>query len=99
MLSVVWSGDRTPTQAWGWTTLTVEPWYVTPTFSGHFHCGIDIPMDTGEPLHAARAGTVAYVGTGFLAVHVGTETDWYLHGSAYVVSPGQAVARGQLVGY
>lgn len=97
MVSIVWTGDRTPTQGWGWTTVTAEPWYSTPTFSGYFHCGIDIPMNTGEPLRAARAGVVAAVGTGYLAIGVGSEMDWYLHGT-YVVSRGQAIARGQLLG-
>jgi hypothetical protein len=99
MLSIVWTGDRTPTQPWGWTTVTAEPWYDAGNFSGYFHCGIDIPMDTGEPICAARAGIVLAVGPGFLVIRVGSETDWYLHGSSYVVRVGQAVERGRLIGY
>jgi hypothetical protein len=97
MRSIVWNGDRAPTQAWGWTTVTAEPWYVTPTFSGYYHCGIDIPGSTGDTLRAARAGRVLAVGTGFLAIAVGGEADWYLHGT-YVVSTGQQVAYGQVIG-
>jgi hypothetical protein len=97
MLSIAWQGDRAVTQPWGATSVLAEPWWqATQT---HWHCGIDIAFNTGEPIYAARAGIVAYVGVGFLAVHVNSDTDWYLHGSSYVVAPGQVLAPGQLVGY
>ena len=70
------------------------------------HNGIDMACATGTPIYATRAGTVTrasyqaggagnYVsinhGDGFASI--------YMHMTHYVVSAGQYVAQGQLIGY
>lgn len=71
-----------------------------------YHQGIDMACDTGTPIYASRAGTVTaasyqrggagyYVsishGDGFASV--------YMHMTRFVVTKGQTVAQGQLIGY
>ncbi len=70
-----------------------------------FHYGIDIDGDTGDPVRAARAGTVVVGGRydqcGGLEVHVDHGdgvVSWYRHLSRVDVTVGQAVAAGTVVG-
>ncbi len=70
-----------------------------------FHEGVDLAGPEGTPIYAARSGTVSratysnsagyYVsinhGDGFASI--------YMHMTHYVVSAGQYVSRGQLIGY
>lgn len=70
-----------------------------------FHNGIDISANQGTPIYAAASGKVTsasysdsagnYVGI----VHSGGYSTMYLHMVKYVVSPGQNVSQGQLIGY
>ena len=79
---------------------------VSPTTGAStYHQGVDLSADAGTPIYASRAGVVStapygsaagyYVkinrGDGFSAI--------YMHMSNYVVSAGQAVSAGQLIGY
>ncbi len=98
MNSIVWPGDVSPSQAFGCTDLLVEPYWLQAQC--HWHCGIDIPLDVGTPLHAARGGTVLYVGYGLLAIKATpTQTDWYVHIDSAHVPIGAPIDRGNLVAY
>ncbi len=98
MKSIVWSdADLVVTQPWGCTDLLVEPWW---SLAGcHWHCGIDIGMDVGTALHAARGGRVTYVGYGLLAISGPTYTDWYVHIDSSHVGLGAPIDRGNLVAF
>ncbi len=72
------------------------------------HTGTDIPAAGGTPIHAAKDGIVTYV-----SPNRNTSYGWYCmisHGSGYttlyahqcqrpVVSEGQSVSKGQVIGY
>ena len=77
-----------------------------PVYGGtRFHYGVDLAAPKGRPIYATRAGKVSiasydsecgyYVqinhGDGFKSV--------YMHMTNYVVSKGQQVSQGQLIGY
>jgi len=75
----------------------------------HFHDGIDIANGSGTPIRAAGSGVVAFVGwnpwewePAFMVViaHGGSLSTLYAHMlPRYVVSQGQVVRKGQLIGY
>ena len=80
-------------------------WRVHPIFGGReFHTGMDIATRYGSPVVAALGGVVRFVGWksgyGRLVVieHDGGIETSYSHLSAAVVSPGQGVAPGQVIG-
>ena len=77
-----------------------------PVYGGkRFHYGVDLAAPKGRPIYATRAGTVSiasydsecgyYVqinhGDGFKSI--------YMHMTNYVVSRGQKVSQGQVIGY
>jgi murein DD-endopeptidase MepM/ murein hydrolase activator NlpD len=72
---------------------------------GRMHEGIDIGVPYGTPIHAAASGTVIYCGWeegyGNLTAidHGGNLATAYGHQSSIVVSCGQQVSQGQLIGY
>ncbi len=81
---------------------------VTSTFGwrwGRMHEGIDIAAPAGSPIGSAAAGTVIYAGWmsgyGNLVVvdHGGGVATAYAHMSSIGASVGQAVGRGQTIGY
>lgn len=80
-------------------------WRVHPIFGGReFHTGVDIGARYGSPVVAARTGVVQFVGwkTGYgriiVVQHDGGLETAYSHLSAAVVSPGDHVAQGQVIG-
>ena len=88
--------------------------WLTGTFGGRsdpftgepgFHQGLDISTEKGQPVYATAAGTIesaAYTGDyGNLIVvqHGFGLVTRYGHLSAFHVKPGQAVRRGDVIGY
>ena len=70
------------------------------------HNGIDMACPSGTPLYAARAGKVTAAsyqagGAGnYVSInHLDGFSSIYMHMTHYVVSVGQTVAQGQLIGY
>jgi murein DD-endopeptidase MepM/ murein hydrolase activator NlpD len=98
------------TQEWGPTSFAMEPPY---TYHGvyypHFHGGIDMATGCGTPILAAKAGVVVASGQplwpydpgyGVVIDHGGGIQTWYWHITTnVVVSPGQVVNTGQVIGY
>ena len=70
------------------------------------HNGIDMACPAGTPIYATRAGkvtTAAYQAGGagyYVSInHLDGFSSVYMHMTRYVVSAGQTVAQGQLIGY
>lgn len=74
-------------------------------FDNSFHNGVDFAAPEGTPTYAGDAGTVIIAGYSFSAGnwvvinHGNGFVTKYMHHSALAVSPGEQVARGQLIGY
>lgn len=70
------------------------------------HNGIDMACSQGTPIYATRAGTVTTAsyqagGAGYYVSinHLDGFSSIYMHMTHYVVSAGQSVSQGQLIGY
>ena len=70
------------------------------------HNGIDMACTQGTPIYATRAGTVTVAsyqagGAGYYVSinHLDGFSSIYMHMTNYVVSAGQSVSQGQLIGY
>jgi murein DD-endopeptidase MepM/ murein hydrolase activator NlpD len=101
----VWPTTGTITGDYGCSSFT---WYPPGYGCANFHDGIDIANGIGTPVRAPTSGVVAYVGWGegsdpaFMVVlgHAGGLQSDYGHLlPRYVVRAGQAVRKGQLIGY
>jgi len=70
-----------------------------------FHHGVDLSAPSGTPIYASRSGQVTYAtydsSSGYYVSinHMDGFTTKYLHMTHYVVSPGQYVTAGQVIGY
>lgn len=70
-----------------------------------FHYGVDLAAPEGAPIYASRGGKVVYAtydrSSGYYVSinHLDGFTTKYLHMTHYIVSPGQYVAPGQIIGY
>ena len=76
------------------------------TATGGRNDGINIAAAEGTPIHAAASGTVTYAGDELknygnlvLIKHAGGFTTAYAHADRLVVSRGDFVAKGQVIGY
>ena len=98
------------TQYFGPTTFALEPPYTYQgVYYAHFHTGLDIAAGCGSPIFASGNGTVAASGQplapydsafGVIINHGGGLQTWYWHMQPrVVVSAGQHVTAGQLIGY
>ena len=70
-----------------------------------FHQGVDLGAPAGTPIMASRAGVVTTATFGrapgyYVTVNHGDGfSSIYMHMTNYIVSPGQAVSAGQVIGY
>jgi len=71
-----------------------------------YHQGIDMACDSGTPIYATRSGTITKAsyqagGAGYYVSinHGDGFGSIYMHMTRYVVSAGQSVSQGQLIGY
>ena len=70
-----------------------------------YHQGVDLAGPEGTPIVAARSGTVTiatYSGTAghYVTINHGDGySSVYMHMTHYIVSPGQTVSQGQVIGY
>ncbi len=71
-----------------------------------YHQGIDMACPSGTPIYASRSGTVTKAsyqagGAGYYVSisHGDGFASIYMHMTRYVVSAGQSVTQGQLIGY
>ena len=106
-------GGSTPPSSSGWRapcayTVQTSPfgWRTHPIYGDQrFHNGVDLANVSGTPIYAARAGTVTVStyesGYGNYCVinHGDGFSSLYAHMTNDVVSVGQTVAQGQLIGY
>jgi len=106
-------GDNPPSNA-KWVT-PVSNYRLTSAFGMRkhpvlgvvrMHNGIDMACAAGTPIYATRAGTVtrtAYQASGagnYVSInHLDGFSSIYMHMTHYVVSQGQTVSQGQLIGY
>ena len=81
-------------------------WRIHPVYGDRrFHYGIDLSASSGTPIYAVRDGTVSqanYSSSGGYQVYIDHGDGFssrYLHMTRYVVSKGQKVKAGQLIGY
>ena len=70
-----------------------------------WHDGVDLAAKRGTPIYAAHSGKVEYAGSGFngygnfIAIRGKGLTTFYAHNDRNLVSTGDYVEGGQLIGY
>lgn len=71
-----------------------------------FHYGVDLAAPTGTPIYATRSGVVTTTdyedgGAGYYVSinHGDGYSSIYMHMTHYIVTPGQYVSAGQVIGY
>lgn len=75
------------------------------TGASTFHQGVDLAADAGTPIYASRGGTVtaatysAKAGYYVTINHGDGFSSIYMHMTNYIVSSGQQVSQGQVIGY
>ena len=81
-------------------------WRIHPVHGDRrFHSGIDLAAPSGTPIYATRGGKVTiakYSSSAGYYVHIDHGDGFgsrYMHMTHYVVSAGQKVSAGQLIGY
>lgn len=100
----VWPESGPITQGFGCTPYQFEP-YDPSCPSRHFHTGIDIGAGWGTPVGAGDAGIAYtyYSGYGYgnhvIIAHGNGWVSVYGHLASFAVGNGQAVGRGQTIGY
>ena len=86
------------TSPFGWRTHPISG-------TRKFHYGVDLAAPTGRPIYATRSGTVTtatYGGSAGYYVQINHGDGYksiYMHMTHYVVSRGQTVSQGQVIGY
>ena len=105
------SSGSSSKESWGrpctWIRLTSPYGYRTHPVTGQwkFHNGVDLANSKGTPIRAARSGKVTvatYGGTyGYYVTinHGDGYSSLYAHMTHYIVSKGDTVSKGQVIGY
>ncbi|MGM9589089.1 MAG: murein hydrolase activator EnvC family protein [Faecousia sp.] len=97
----------------GWIMPVAYKAYMSPfgnrvaptTGASTFHQGVDLSANAGTPIYASRGGQVTTATYGSAAGyyvkinHLDGYSSIYMHMTNYVVSAGQNVSQGQLIGY
>lgn len=113
LVKLALKGENPPSNAtWiepvsGYTITSAFGYRKAPTKGAStYHQGVDMACPTGTPIYATRSGTVtkaAYQAGGagyYVSISHGDGfASIYMHMSRYVVSAGQSVTQGQLIGY
>lgn len=113
LVKMALKGENPPSNAtWiepvsGYTITSAFGYRKAPTAGAStYHQGVDMACDTGTPIYATRAGTVtkaAYQAGGagyYVSINHGDGfASIYMHMTRYVVSTGDTVSQGQLIGY
>lgn len=98
-------------ESWGYPTNYINfssayGWRKHPVYGDmRFHHGVDLGAYQGTPIYAARSGTVTIASydwsSGYWVniSHGDGFTSRYLHMTHYIVSAGQYVSKGQVIGY
>lgn len=81
-------------------------WRIHPVYGDwRFHYGVDLSAPSGTPIVASRAGvvtTASYDSSSGYHVYINHQDGFvtrYLHMTHYIVSPGEYVNAGQVIGY
>jgi len=82
-------------------------WRIHPIYGDwRFHYGVDLSAPQGTPIYASRGGQVTTAsyeagGAGYWVSinHLDGFSTRYMHMTHFIVSPGQYVAAGQVIGY
>ena len=109
--SQIVDSDNTSSGGWmwplpGWTEISSPFGTRTDPIDGttSYHCGIDIPAPAGTSIHAVADGTVAWATSGsstgnWTGIYHGNGLySVYMHQSVMLVSPGQTVHKGDIIG-
>ncbi len=113
LVKMALKGENPPSNAtWvepvsGYTITSAFGYRKAPTAGASTnHQGVDMACDSGTPIYATRAGTVtkaAYQAGGagyYVSISHGDGfASIYMHMTRYVVSTGDTVSQGQLIGY
>lgn len=107
------SGGGYDTSGEGW--ICPVPWYVLTSPFGYrihpiygdwrFHSGVDLACSEGTPIYAARSGQVtaaSYNGSMGYYVQINHGDGYasiYMHMTHYIVSAGEYVSQGEVIGY
>lgn len=96
------------------TQLYGETAFARKAYRNHFHNGVDIGIPIGTPVYAAADGTVFHVdnndrgtsrwrkyqfGKYIMVSHADNLTTMYAHLSRQLVTEGEKVTKGELIGY
>lgn len=101
------SGFLFPVATSGFACVTDPYGYRTNPITGNYqlHNGIDLAANLGTPIYASKSGTVSTAASGYgwgnyvVINHGDGYSTLYAHQDYYVVSEGDTVTQGQVIGY